>query len=305
VCSKNNPADVAEVFARRAMPLKREDFTGWMVNWEDKAENLRALARKLNLGLDSFVLVDDNPAERIRVREALPEVAVPELPADPAGFVALLKQRRFFETLSVSKEDLQRHALYRANEERAQMQSSAASVEEFLRGLEMTCEQEPFSENNLERVAQLLARTNQWNLTTRRHGAAELAALLARPDTLTQAFRLRDRFGDNGLVGLWMAVARDGEDWEIDSWLMSCRVIGRGLEDLMFNTLVEMVRGRGGRRLHGMYRPTAKNGLVADLLPRLGFAPEAAGAGRDERAYVLTLDGAGARPHYIRQLVVS
>jgi FkbH-like protein len=301
VCSKNNPVDAAEVFARRAMPLKREDFTGWMVNWDDKAENLRALSRKLNVGLDSFVFVDDNPAERQRVREALPEVAVPELPADPAGFVAALKQRRFFETLSVSAEDLQRHALYRANEQRAEMQAGATSVEDFLRGLEMTGEQEPFSEKNLERVAQLLARTNQWNLTTRRHGAAELNALLARPEVLTQAFRLRDRFGDNGLVGLWIAAPRQDGDWEIDSWLMSCRVIGRGLEDLMFNALVEQVRARGGRRLCGIYRPTAKNALVADWLPRLGFTPEASSASGDERAWVLALDGARPRSHHIRQ----
>jgi FkbH-like protein len=301
VCSKNNSADAAEVFARRTMPLRREDFSGWMVNWEDKVENLRALARMLNVGLDSFVFVDDNPAERARVRAALPEVAVPELPTEPAEFITCLNQRRFFEPLTVSAEDRQRHGAYQANLQRAESQQGAASVEDFLCGLEMTGERESFSEKNRERVAQLLARTNQWNLTTRRHGAAELTALGARPDVLTQAFRLGDRFGDNGLVGLWIAIARGGAaggfapEWEIDSWLMSCRVIGRGLEDLMFNALVEMTRARGGRRLHGLYRPTAKNALVADWLSRLGFQPEAG----QEGAFVLELQGVASRPHFI------
>ena len=300
VCSKNNPADAAEVFARRAMPLTREDFAGWRVNWEDKAENLRALARQLNVGLDSFVFVDDNPVERARVRDALPEVAVPEMPADPAKFVTALKQRRFFETLAVSNEDRLRHELYRANQQRAELEAGAATVEDFLRGLDMAAEQEPVSETNQERVEQLLARTNQWNLTTRRHGAGELAALRARPDILLQTFRLRDRCGDNGLVGLWIVRQHPGGDWEIDTWLMSCRVIGRGLEDLMFNALIEMIRVRGAKRLRGIYRPTPKNGLVAGLLPRLGFALESGRPDAEEQVYVLDLGVVGPLPHYIR-----
>jgi FkbH-like protein len=300
VCSKNNPADAAEIFARRVMPLAREDFAGWRVNWEDKAENLRALARQLNVGLDSFVFVDENPAERARVREALPQVAVPELPAEAAKFAARLKQRRFFEMAAVSAEDRQRHEFYRTNQQRAELAAGAATVEDFLRGLDMVAEQEPVSEKNLARVEQLLARTNQWNLTTRRHGLGELAALRARPDVLLQAFRLRDRCGDNGLVGLWIARAHLHGDWEIDTWLMSCRVIGRGLEDLMFNALVEMIRARGGRRLRGIYRATPKNGLVAGLLPRLGFALESGQAGAEEQLYVLDLEGVAPRPHFIR-----
>jgi len=300
VCSKNNPADAAEVFARRKMPLAREDFAAWRVNWEDKAENLRVLARQLNVGLDSFVFVDDNPVERARVREALPEVAVPELPADAAKFAAQLKHRRFFETLAVSAEDQQRHELYRTNQQRAELAAGAATVEDFLRGLDMVAEQEPVSEKNVARVEQLLARTNQWNLTTRRHGMGELAALRARPDVLLQVFRLRDRCGDNGLVGLWIVRAHLHGDWGIDTWLMSCRVIGRGLEDLMFNALVEMIRARGGRRLRGIYRATPKNRLVAALLPRLGFALESGHADAEEQLYVLDLEGVAPCPHFIR-----
>jgi FkbH-like protein len=299
-CSKNNPADVDEVFTRRSMPLKREDFVGWKVNWEDKAQNLRVLAQELNVGLDSLVFVDDNPAERGRVRAALPEVAVPEMPEDPAQFADLLKRRRFFETLGLTEEDRQRHAAYQANAERTRAQAGAATVEDFLRGLEMVAEQETVSEKNIERVLSLLARTNQWNLTTRRHGAADMAALQVRPGSILETFRLRDRFGDNGLVGLWFAVPNSAEEWEIDTWLMSCRVIGRGLEELMYNALVEMARTRGAKRLRGLYRPTAKNALVADLLPRFGFGPVAARAEDVGQAYELALESAALRPHFIQ-----
>jgi FkbH-like protein len=300
VCSKNNAADVAEVFARRALPLKAEDFAGWKVNWEDKAENLCALARELNLGLESFVFVDDQPAERGRIREALPEVGVPEMPQDPAKYAPQLKQRRFFETLGLAEEDRGRHAAYQANKQRAEAQAGAATVEDFLRSLEMTGERDAVSDKNLDRVISLLARTNQWNLTTRRHGAAEIAALRARPNALLETFRLVDRFGDNGLVGLWLAVQNSAEEWEIDTWLMSCRVIGRGMEDWMFNVLREMTLARGGKRLRGVYRPTAKNAPVADLLPRLGFVSAAIRPGDDGQVYELALECAAPRPHFIR-----
>jgi FkbH-like protein len=270
-----------------------------MVNWDDKAGNIRALAAKLQLGLDSFVFVDDNPAERTRVRQALPEVAVPELPENPAGYVAVLRSRRFFETLFVSAEDRARAASYRANEQREEMRAGTASVEDFLRGLEMTAEHGPFSPETLDRVEQLLARTNQWNLTTRRHSRVELAARMAQPGTLTRWFRLRDRFGDHGLVGLWLVTPRGAGEWEIDSWVMSCRVIARGLEELMFNEMVAAARAAGAQRLRGVYRPTAKNGLVSGLLPGFGFAP-ADGSSTAEQVFTLDLANAPARPHFIR-----
>jgi FkbH-like protein len=299
VCSKNNEADAREVFARRTMPLKREDFSGWMVNWLDKAENLRALSTKLQLGLDSFVFVDDQPAERARVRQALPEVSVPELSADPAGFVPHLRARRFFDTPAISAEDRERAAAYRANDQREAWRAGTVSVEDFLRGLEMVAEHGLFSDATLDRAGQLLARTNQWNLTTRRHARAEITALLAQPGALARWFRLRDRFGDHGLVGLWIALPRSAREWEIDSWVMSCRVIGRGLEDLMFNELVAAARSAGAHRLRGVYRPTAKNSLVAGLLPNLGFAAEGK-TGDGGQIFTLELAKASERLHSIR-----
>jgi FkbH-like protein len=300
VVSKNNDADAREVFARRAMLLQREDFTGWLVNWRDKAENLRVLATTLQLGLDSFVFVDDQPAERARVRQAIPAVAVPELPADPAQIAASLRARRFFDAPVISAEDRGRAAAYRANTQREESRAGTASVEDFLRGLEMIAEHGPVSPATLDRVEQLLTRTNQWNLATRRHARAEITALLARPGALAQWFRLRDRFGDNGLVGLWIALPRATGEWEIDSWVMSCRVIGRGLEDLMFNELVAAARTAGANRLRGVYRPTAKNSLVAGLLPGLGFSTLKNKTEGDEQNFVLELTQASERPHFIR-----
>ncbi len=300
VCSKNNEADVVEVFARRNLPLRRADFTGWMVNWQDKADNLRTLAAQLKLGLDSFVFVDDQPAERARVRSALPEVAVPELPENPAQYVACLRERRFFETLALTDEDRHRAAAYHANEQADQLRTGAASLEDFLSSLEMVAEHGPFNETTLPRLEQLLARTNQWNLTTRRHNRAEILALMNQPGVLTQWFRLRDRFGDHGLVGLWIVLPRENGKWEIDSWVMSCRVIGRGLEHWMFNVLVETARRSGAQRLRAVYRPTAKNSLVAGLLPGLGFIADKNKTSNHEQAFLLELTKALPQKHFIR-----
>jgi len=300
VCSKNNEADARDVFARRAMPLQIADFSGWLVNWQDKADNLRALADKLNLGLDSMVFVDDEPAERARVRQALPEVAVPELPAEPDGFVAGLRARRFFDATVLSAEDRGRAAAYQANKQREESRADAGSLEDFLRGLEMIGDHGPVTAAELDRAEQLLARTNQWNLTGRRHPRAEITKIISQPGALMHWFRLRDRFGDNGIVGLWLVVPRDSGTWEIDSWVMSCRVIGRGLEELMFNVLIREMRSAGARQLRGKYRPTAKNRLVAGVLPGFGFATD---AGPDEsggQTYLLELALASLRPHTIK-----
>jgi len=300
VCSKNNEADVLEVFSRGKLPLRRNDFTGWMVNWQDKAENIRALSSQLKLGLDSFVFVDDQPAERARVRHALPEVAVPELPDNPAQYVSCLRERRFFETPTLTEEDRGRAAAYHASAQADQLRSSATSLEDFLRGLEMVAESGDFSEAPLDRIEQLLARTNQWNLTTRRHSRAEIVTLMNQPGVLTQGFRLRDRFGDHGLVGLWIARPFGNAEWEIDSWVMSCRVIGRGLEDLMFNALLDAVQRAGAKQLRGLFRPTAKNALVADLLPKFGFSKVKAHSSESEPAFILELSSASPRKHFIQ-----
>jgi FkbH-like protein len=164
----------------------------------------------------------------------------------------------------------------------------------------MVAEHAAFSDTTLDRIEQLLARTNQWNLTTHRHTRSAIMALMNQPGVLTQAFRLRDRFGDHGLVGLWIARPLNSDEWEIDSWVMSCRVIGRGLEDLMFNTLIDQARRAGAKRLRGVFRPTAKNSLVAPLLTNLGFNGVEAQSTESEQSFILELSQVSPRKHFIR-----
>ncbi len=282
VCSKNNEADAKQPFENHdAMILRLDDFALFLANWDDKPANLRAAAEALSLGLDSFVLLDDNPTERAFVRRELPEVAVPELGNDPATFVKALDRRMYFEAVTLSEEDLQRHQQYQENAARHQIQQQSGSLDEFLRELRMEAELGPVNESVLARVVQLLGKTNQFNLTTRRHGESEVREMMQSPRWWTQYFKLRDRFGDNGLIG--MMLAREADDtagtWEIDTWLMSCRVIGRKMEELMLATLVQAAQERGIRRVRGVYIPTAKNAMVADLYARLGFSAVGAAAG--------------------------
>jgi len=241
-------------------------------NWDEKASNLREIARSLALGLDSFVFLDDNPTERAWIRRALPEVAVPEIGDDPAHFLPILERYHFFDALSLTEEDRQRATDYAANAQRVSLLESAESLESFLSSLGMSAASGHFDDANLPRIAQLVNKTNQFNLTTRRYTEEQLRAFADKPECWTRWFRLRDRFADNGLVGVLLARADDaGENLEIDLWLMSCRVLGRRLEEFMFAQLLDAARSKGLRRLVGRYVPTAKNAMVRDLYPRLGF----------------------------------
>ena len=279
VCSKNNLADALQPFERHeGMVLKKDDFAAFVASWDDKPKNVRELARRLNLGLDSFVFADDNPLERWLMRRELPEVAVVQLGADPAGFIEQLQSGRYFEALSLSQEDLTRNASYRANEQREQLQASAGSLEDFLKRLQMRMHHGPVDEPVLERVVQLLGKTNQFNLTTRRHGAAEVKALASASTGWTQYFRLTDGYGDNGIVGVMLAVTPpdDPDAWEIDSFLMSCRVLGRNVEKFMVATLLRAARAAGKKTVRGLFLPTPKNGVAAEVYEKLGFVPEKA-----------------------------
>jgi FkbH-like protein len=282
VCSKNNEADAKLPFEKHdAMILHLDDFALFRANWDDKPSNLRAMAELLQLSLDSFVLLDDNPTERAFVRRELPDVAVPEIGADPATFVEALDRMMYFESITLSEEDRQRHRQYQENAARRQVQQQAGSLDEFLRHLQMEAELGPVNESVLARIVQLLGKTNQFNLTTLRHGESKVREMIASPKWWTHYFKLRDRFGDNGLVGLIIAHETDAATatWEIDTWLMSCRVIGRKMEELMLSTLAHAAKERGIRRLRGVYIPTPKNGMVADLYPRLGFKANGDAAG--------------------------
>lgn len=274
VCSKNNPDDALAVLERHPDCLLRpENFAALRINWQDKASNIRSIAEELSLGLDAFAFYDDNPVERDWVRRELPMVAVFEPPASAMGYAAQLAASEWFDQLVVSAEDRARVALYRVDRERRDVQASHASLDDFLRDLDMTVTVGTVGEANAARVGQLVAKTNQFNLTTRRRSAAEIAAMVERGGVALWV-RVRDRFGDNGLVGVVAAApsATPGE-WDVDLFLLSCRVIGRKVEDMLLALLGQKARAAGAARLVGEYVASRRNAMVADFYARRGFAP--------------------------------
>jgi FkbH-like protein len=272
VSSKNEDTIARLPFREHPDMLLREShIAAFQANWQDKASNLRAIARILNIGVDALVLLDDNPAERQQVRLTLPDVGVPELPQDPEHFAELLLAAGYFETLQFTDEDRERGAQYQANAARSALMLESTDLAAHLRALDMEAQASPFDAVARGRITQLINKTNQFNLTTRRRNESEVAALEADASALTLQVRLKDRFGDNGIIGVLIAVAADDGDLVIDTWLMSCRVLNRRVEHAVLNVLVEAAIERGHRRLVGWYRPTPKNALVADHYASLGF----------------------------------
>jgi FkbH-like protein len=276
VCSKNDPAIAESAFRDHPeMLLRRPDISAFMANWNDKAENLKAIAAQLNIGLDSLVFVDDNPVERARIRQSLPMVAVPELPKDIAHYVRCLANAGYFEAVAFTSEDRQRTEQYAANAEREALLKLSGSMDDFLRGLQMSVVFGQFRTADLVRVTQLFNKTNQFNTTTRRYTAEEVANFAAAAETMTLQFRLLDKYGDNGIVSAMILHpdSKQPEVFEIDNWVMSCRVFGRQLEFEAMNIAVENARCRGIKALRATYIPTPKNGVISELYPSLGFCP--------------------------------
>jgi FkbH-like protein len=274
ICSKNDSAIAETAFRDHPeMRLKRADIAAFVANWEDKADNLMKIAAQLNIGLDSLVFVDDNPIERARIREALPMVSVPEIPDDAAGYAQTLAAAGYFEAVSFTQEDRDRADLYARDAARSALMSVSKSMDEFLAGLKMSVVYAPFSKNDLARVTQLINKTNQFNTTTRRYTPDEIAARLNPRDFITLQFRLLDRYGDNGIVSAAiLARTADPSAWEIETWVMSCRVFGRELEFETMNIVVGAARELGACAIVATYIPTAKNAIIKNLYADLGFS---------------------------------
>ncbi|WP_417778484.1 HAD-IIIC family phosphatase [Stutzerimonas xanthomarina] len=287
VCSKNDLSVAETAFNHPEMALKRSDIAAFVANWEDKAGNLRRIASMLGIGLDSLVFVDDNPAERDIVRRELPEVAVPELPDDVADYPARVAAAGYFEAVSFTSDDASRGRNYALDAERKAAMSQATDMEGYLRGLEMVLTASPIGAAELARSTQLINKTNQFNLTARRYSEAEVERIASDPAAVALAIRLADKFGDNGMISVVLArpdaaVAKD--ELLIDSWLMSCRVLGRQVEDAVLEVLTNAATAAGYRALIGEYRPTERNGMVAEHYPRLGFVQHPALADRPSDA---------------------
>lgn len=287
VSSKNDDAVARAAFQNHPEMLLRERHIAvFQANWNDKATNIAAIAAELNLGLDAFVFLDDNPAERALVRQRLPEVAVPELPEDPALYARTLSAAGYFDTVAVSEEDFARADFYQDNARRLALRESAGDLGGYLAGLDMEIDLRPFDAVGRGRIAQLIGKSNQFNLTTRRYTEGEVDALARDPDLVTLQVRLRDVFGDNGMISVLVARPAEAGVLEVDTWLMSCRVLGRGVERMVLRELLDLARARGVHTLRGVYRPSGRNAMVAEHYPRLGFVAE---PGRDD-AWTLPTD---------------
>lgn len=275
VCSKNDEDKAKEPFEKHPdMVLKLEDISVFVANWENKADNIRKIQSILNIGFDSMVFLDDNPFERNIVRENLPEVCVPELPEDPAEYLEYLYSLNLFETTSVSENDAERTKQYQVEAERVTALESFTNVEEFLKSLKMVSDVQKFNNFSKPRVSQLTQRSNQFNLRTIRFTEQEIEDLMSSENHHTLSFTLEDKYGDNGLICVIILEKQNSETLFINTWLMSCRVLKRGMEDFTLNTIVETAKNNGFKYIVGEYLPTAKNEMVKNHYENLGFAED-------------------------------
>ncbi len=273
VCSKNDEANAKAPFEKHPdMILRLNDIACFVANWQDKVGNLRHIAKTLNIGIDALVFADDNPFERNLIRQELPMVAVPELSDDPAFYINAIAAAGYFEGLTLTEDDRMRTQQYQANTERERLKDSVTDMGSYLRSLQMQMVWLPFEPIGQSRIAQLINKSNQFNLTTRRYTEEDVVALMNRPDHLSLQLRLLDRFGDNGTIAVVIAKPAAGGALEIDTWLMSCRVLGRQAEEATLNLIVEHARKLGIQQLIGRYLPTSKNGMVKDHYAKLGFS---------------------------------
>jgi FkbH-like protein len=284
------------------MLLKFDHIAVFQANWNDKATNIQAIADELSLGLDSLVFLDDNPVERGLVRKLLPQVAVPELPDEVAYYARTLSAGGYFESITFANEDLKRAGFYQDNAKRANLQKQIGGVEAYLASLEMTITFQPFDATGRTRIVQLINKSNQYNLTTRRYTDPEVAAAEDNPEIFTLQVRLADLFGDNGMISVVICRLGEAGVWDIDTWLMSCRVLERKVEHMVLREILEHARAAGIRKLTGTYRPTDRNKLVIDHYAKLGFTKvsgEASGLTRWE--FLVKEDG----PESVPMKVVS
>ena len=272
VCSKNTEHIAKEPFQSHPdMVLTLDDIAVFVANWENKADNIRYIQSVLNIGFDSMVFIDDNPFERNLVRQELPEVTVPEMPDDPADFLTYLRSQNLFETASFSATDKDRTKQYQVEAKRVEFQNKFSSIDQYLENLEMKSEAGAFDTFYIPRIAQLTQRSNQFNLRTKRYTEADITTIAESSEFIGLYFTLADKFGDHGLISVIILQKQQNQTLFIDTWIMSCRVLKRGVENFVLNQIVKTGKESGFQKIIGEYIPTPKNGLVKDLYKELGF----------------------------------
>jgi FkbH-like protein len=272
VCSKNTLEIAQEPFISHPdMVLRLDDISLFVANWENKVDNIRYIQQVLNIGMDSMVFLDDNPFEREMVKSAIPELTVPSLPDDPADYMLFLRELNLFDTASFTEDDKDRTEQYRQQAQRTSLQNSFANEADYLASLDMHSRVKAVDKFTLPRVAQLTLRSNQFNLRTIRYNDADINEISNSKDHFTLTFTLEDKFGDNGLIAVIILKNTAEDTLFIDTWIMSCRVLKRGMENFTLNNIVQVARDNGFGKIVGEYLPTKKNGIVKDHYQNLGF----------------------------------
>jgi len=270
--SKNNETDVMEVFNKHPdMILRTKHFASWRINWQDKVQNMIEIAEELNIGLDSIVFIDDSPVERELMKTNLPDVLTVDMPSDPVKYCSILRELTDFEILSFSDEDRKRGEMYHSQIERKKLQESSASLEDFYRSLDMKIVINLADSHSIPRISQLTQKTNQFNLTTKRYSESDIQSFTESSDYRVFYVRLFDKFGDNGIVGVSVLKKNNEIEWEIDTFLMSCRVLGRTVETAFLSFITDVVKKEGAKLLYGIYIPTKKNQPALDFYKLHGF----------------------------------
>ncbi|MEO0128302.1 MAG: HAD-IIIC family phosphatase [candidate division WOR-3 bacterium] len=270
--SKNNEADVMEVFEKHPdMVLKTKHFASWRVNWQDKVQNMKEIAEELNIGLDSIVFIDDSPFEREMMKTKLPEVLTIDMPSDPVQYCSVLREIPDFEILSFSDEDRKRGEMYHSQLERKKLQESSNSLEDFYKSLDMKIIINLADKYSIPRISQLTQKTNQFNLTTKRYSETDIQNFSESPNYRVFYIRLFDKFGDNGIVGVSILKKNSQIEFEIDTFLMSCRVLGRTVETAFLSFITDVAKKEGAKMLLGIFIPTKKNKPASDFYKLHGF----------------------------------
>jgi FkbH-like protein len=302
VVSKNEHAAAVLPFREHPhMVLKEEDISVFVANWDNKADNIRLVQKTLNIGFDSLVFLDDNVFERNIVRQFLPDVVVPDLPEDPSLYLQTLAELNLFETASFSEADLQRAEQYREEAQRELTKTHFTNINEYLISLGMEIRLERFNAFNLPRIAQLMQRSNQFNLMTRRYGEAACEAMMSDPSIAPLTVKLADKFGDYGLISV-VILKNAGSDLEIDEYLMSCRVLQRGVESFTMNNIFSYAARQGAKRVTGHYLPTKKNDMVKGFFKSFGFEKIAEGEGGASQ-WALAVDAYQPRETFMTPVV--
>lgn len=296
ICSKNNEEIAKEPFEKHnEMILKLDDISIFVANWKNKADNIRYIQEVLNIGFDSMVFLDDNPAEREIVRSSLPDVCVPELPKDPAYYIPYIESLNLFETVSYSENDKDRTSQYQQEAKRKKLISSVTNMDDYLKSLEMKGVINSFEPDDVSRIAQLTQRSNQFNLRTQRYTEADIIEFMNSKKHLTYSIKLKDKFGDYGLISVIILEKKNDKSYFIDTWIMSCRVLKRDVEYYALNKIVEDVKKNKISAITGEYLSTPKNKLVSDLLDKLTFDKI-----NDEQTYILNLTDYKSQKNYIK-----